>query len=415
MQSVATRLPLFRALTCRPFTLLWAGQSVSRLGDHLHDVVLAWWVLQATGSAAAMATVFSLTLVPTLLFLLIGGVAVDRYPRARLMLAADVGRGLLVLAMAWLALVGQLQIETVYVVSLAFGVLNAFFNPAYTALLPTLVPGDDLPSANALTSLSVQTGRIVGPAIGVTLMATVGIGWAILANALTFFVSAAFLLPLAWAEAKPVRVDQGATGWRQVLTDLREGVATVTSNPWLWINILVFAVVNITLSGPYTVAMPFLVNDTMGKDASRLGLLYAMFAAGYALAGLWLGRRTQIRWRGLQVLGGTAVAGAMLALFGLSLPLPVLMAAAVINGFALEASTLAWISSVQQIVPLERLGRVASVEEIGSLALIPLGFAAAGWATTQLGPAPTFLIGGVITVLLTGGLLIGVGSLRHFD
>jgi len=114
-------------------------------------------------------------------------------------------------------------------------------------------------------------------------------------------------------------------------------------------------------------------------------------------------------------LGGTAVAGAMLALFGLSLPLPVLMAAAVINGFALEASTLAWISSVQQIVPLERLGRVASVEEIGSLALIPLGFAAAGWATTQLGPAPTFLIGGVITVLLTGGLLIGVGSLRHFD
>lgn len=414
MQSIAIRLPLLRALTYQPFTLLWAGQSVSRLGDHLHEVVLAWWVLQATGSAAALATVFSLTLVPTLLFLLIGGVAVDRYPRARLMLAADLGRGLLVLGMAWLALTGQLQIKTVYIVSLAFGLLNAFFNPAYTALIPALVPTADLPSANALTSLSVQTGRIVGPAIGVTLMTAAGIGWAILANALTFFVSAAFLLPLAWAEAKPMGAEETG-GWRQVVLDLREGVAAVTGNSWLWINILVFAVVNVTLVGPYTVAMPFLVDETMAGDARRLGLLYAMFAAGYGLAGLSLGRRNQIRRRGLQVLGGTAVAGVMLALFGLPLPLPVLMVAAVINGFALEASTLAWISSVQQLVPLERMGRVASVEEIGSLALIPLGFAVAGWITSRLGPASTFLWGGLMTALLTAGLLSGVRALRQFD
>ena len=415
MPTIASRLPLVRALTHRAFTLLWAGQTVSRLGDHLHEVVLAWWVLQATGSAAAMATVFSLTLVPTLLFLLIGGVAVDRYPRARLMLAADIGRGALMLAMALLALNGQLQIEAVYAVSLAFGLLNAFFNPAYTALIPTLVPSADLPSANSLTSLSIQTGRIVGPALGVTLMTTLGIGWAILANALTFFVSAAFLLPLAWTESRPQPDTPPATGWRQIRAELRQGIAEVTGNRWLWINILVFAIVNITLSGPYTVAMPFLVNATMGEDATRLGFLYAMFAVGYGLAGIWLGRRTEIRRRGLQVLGGTAVAGLMLALFGLGLPLPILLIAAVINGFALEASTLAWISSVQEAVPLERLGRVASVEEIGSIALIPLGYAAAGWATTQLGPAPTFLLGGLITAGLTVGLLMGVPMLRRFD
>lgn len=415
MQAVATRLPLFRALTHQPFTYLWAGQSVSRLGDHLHEVVLAWWVLQATGSAAAMATVFSLTLVPTLLFLLIGGVAVDRYPRARLMLAADIGRGLLVLIMAVLALNGQLQIEMVYAVSLAFGLLNAFFNPAYMALIPSLVPATDLPSANALTSLSVQTGRIVGPAVGVMVMNVAGIGWAILVNALTFFVSAAFLLPLAWRENRPTRSDPTTTGWRQVFADLREGVGEVTRNPWLWINILVFAITNITLSGPYTVAMPFLVKDTLHQDARWLGFLYAMFAAGYGIAGLWLGRRHQIRRRGLQVLGGTAVAGVMLALFGLPLPLPFLLLAAVINGFALEASTLAWLSLVQERVPLERLGRVASVEEIGSIALIPLGFALAGWTTTQWGPAPTFLLGGMITAVLTTGLLAGVRSLRQLD
>lgn len=415
MPVIATRFPLFRAFVHQPFTYLWTGQSVSRLGDHLHEVVLAWWVLQATGSAAALATVFSLTLVPTLLFLLIGGVAVDRYPRARLMLAADVGRGLLMLVMAFMALRGQLYIEVVYAVSLAFGFLNAFFNPAYMALLPTLVPPSDLPSANALTSLSVQTGRIVGPALGVTIMTAAGIGWAILANALTFLISAAFLVPLAWTEAWPERASAPDTGWRQVLADLREGVGEVTRNRWLWINILVFAITNITLSGPYTVAMPFLVKDGLQQDARWLGFLYAMFAAGYGIAGLWLGRRLQIRRRGLQVLGGTAVAGAMLALFGLPLPLPVLMSAAVINGFALEASTLAWLSLVQERVPLERLGRVASVEEIGSIALIPLGFAAAGWTTTHWGPALTFLIGGLITTLLTTGLLLGVRALRTLD
>ena len=415
MPTITNRLPLVRALTQRAFTLLWAGQTVSRLGDHLHEVVLAWWVLQATGSAAAMATVFSLTLVPTLLFLLIGGVAVDRYPRARLMLAADIGRGALMLAMAGLALTGRLQIEVVYVVSLAFGLLNAFFNPAYTALIPTLVPSADLPSANSLTSLSVQTGRILGPALGVTLMSTVGIGWAILVNGLTFVVSAAFLLPLAWREQRPQRDEQPGAGWQQIMSDLRQGITEVLGNRWLWINILVFAITNVTLSGPYTVTMPFLVNDTMGQEATRLGFLYAMFAVGYGLAGIWLGRRTTIRRRGLQVLGGAAVAGLMLALFGLGLPLPILLIAAVINGFALEASTLAWISSVQETVPLERLGRVASVEEIGSFALIPLGYAAAGWATMQLGPAPTFLLGGLITVVLTLGLLIGVPTLRRFD
>ena len=82
---------------------------------------------------------------------------------------------------------------------------------------------------------------------------------------------------------------------------------------------------------------------------------------------------------------------------------------------SLQMAALSWISSVQELVPVERLGRVSSLDEIGSLALIPLGFAAAGWTTEQVGPAATFLIGGLATALLTLGLLLAVPSLRRMN
>jgi MFS family permease len=85
-----------RALSHRPFALLWTGQTVSRFGDNLHRIALAWWVLEETGSAAAMATVLVLTQVPMLIFLLIGGIVVDRFPRIRIMFLADVISGAIV-------------------------------------------------------------------------------------------------------------------------------------------------------------------------------------------------------------------------------------------------------------------------------------------------------------------------------
>src|SRR4051794_30543009 len=108
MPASLTRVALLRALAHRPFALLWTGQVVSRLGDYLYEIALAWWVLQETGSAAAMATVLVCAFTPMLLFLLIGGVAVDRLPRARLMLLSDLARGVVVCVVAGLAFADRL-------------------------------------------------------------------------------------------------------------------------------------------------------------------------------------------------------------------------------------------------------------------------------------------------------------------
>jgi MFS family permease len=165
----------------------------------------------------------------------------------------------------------------------------------------------------------------------------------------------------------------------------------------LWVSIVVFALTNITLAGPYSVALPFLVKERLNGDVGTLGLLYAVFPIGYLIGGAWLGRLTRIRRRGWAAYGGLMIAGLMIAAFGLRMPLVGLVLAALINGAALEIGGLIWINILQEVVPAERLGRVASIDSLGSFALLPIGFALAGWATDRLGAAQVFLIGGLLT------------------
>ena len=391
-------MSLFRSLAHRPFALLWAGQTISRVGDFLYEIALAWWVLEKTGSATAMAGVLIFAFTPMLLFLLIGGVAVDRYPRVKLMLASDLLRGAVVALVAALAFSQQLEIWHVYIASLIFGLVDAFFQPAYTALVPDITPHEHLTSANSLTSMSMQIGRIAGPALGAAAIGLGGTAGAFALDGASFFVSAACLMPLLNSSAPPAR--EAGSPPASVLRDMREGIDTVLGSPVLWISILVFALSNIMLAGPYGVAMPFLVKDYLKADAGTLGLLYAIFPIGYIIGGAWLGRLARIRRRGPTAYIGLMIAGLMLLTFGLPVPLVVLVLAALINGAALEIESLIWTNILQETVPGERLGRVASIDSLGSFALLPVGYALAGWATDRLGAAPVFVIGGGLTAIV---------------
>src|SRR5690349_11998832 len=122
------------SLKYRPFALLWTGQAISRLGDALYRIALAWWVVQKTGSAEVMGAVLIASFVPMLIFLLIGGVAADRVPRVRLMVISDLLRGLLVIGVAALAASDLLEVWHIIALSILFGFISAFFQPAYAAL-----------------------------------------------------------------------------------------------------------------------------------------------------------------------------------------------------------------------------------------------------------------------------------------
>jgi DHA3 family tetracycline resistance protein-like MFS transporter len=396
-------MSLFRALRNRSFALLWTGQTISRVGDFVYEIALAWWVLEKTGSPETMSLVLVFSITPSVLFLLIGGLAVDRMPRVLLMLASDAGRAGVALFVCALSYSGQLQVWHVYIASLFFGFVMAFFQPAYAAVVPQIVAADELPSANALTGISINLGRVAGPALGAALVGWLGSSTAFAINAGSFILSAVLLVPLLFAGIPgPARGEKN-----RALQDLREGFDTVLAKPWLWISILVFSLVNVTLLGPYNVAMPFLVSDFMQADVNRLGLLYSVFPIGFVVGGVWLGRYERISRRGPLMFVTLVIAALMLGLYGFHLPLWVLIVAALINGIALQAGALAWTHLLQEKIPNEQLGRVSSIDAMGSFSLMPLGMALAGWATGAFGPAMVFIVGGAVTALA------GLGAILH--
>jgi hypothetical protein len=158
---------LLAPLRHRDFRLLWSGACVSLLGDGAFLVALAWQVYALSDAATAMSLVGIAMTVPTILFLLVGGVASDRLDRRRIMLAADVARAVAVGVLAVLSLTGVLELWHVVVLVVVYGTGAAFFAPAFDAIVPELVPTEQLAQANALEQIVRPVAlRLAGPAVG---------------------------------------------------------------------------------------------------------------------------------------------------------------------------------------------------------------------------------------------------------
>ncbi len=386
-----------QSLTHRPFALLWTGQTISGIGDALYSIALTWWVLQKTGSALAMGTTLILSLVPRLVFLLLGGVLVDRFSRVRLMLASDILRGLVVSVVALLAFRGALELGHVYVAIVIFGVVGAFFGPAFMSAIPQLTPSSLLPSANSLVTVTGQLIGIIGPALAGAIVASGGTGTAFLLDGISFFVSAAFLVALLPVGASPTAAP-GAPG---VLYDLREGLAFVLRVRWLWMTIALASLGNVTLSAP-EVALPFLLVQELHADAGAFGLFGSLVSVGSIAGALWLGRRSRIRRRGLNMYAAWMIGSFAVLLIGLPISLPGVLGTGLLMGLGFSIGSLIWINSLQELVPQRMLGRVFSIDEVGSVVFMPAGYALIGLLVDRFGAAPVFVAGGALSTALLG-------------
>ncbi len=386
-------MKLFISLRHHLFALLWSGQTMSRLGDSLYQIALAWWVLEQTSSAGAMSMVFIFAFVPKILFVLIGGIVVDKFPRAQVMLLADLLRGVLVTFVAFLAFTHLLEIWHIYIISILFGFVDAFFLPAYTAMLPDLVPNQLLPSANSLTSLSAEMTGVIGPALGAFIVSWGGTPAAFVLDGLSFFISGGCLWPLLQgSRARPTSHEQ-----TNVLEDLRKGFSTVFASTWLWVTIALLTLLNFTGRSPMNVALPFLVKESLHAEVSILGLLYSTFSLGSIIGAAWLGRLSKIRRRGLMVYLTLIIVGLATLALGLPITLMSVAMAIFILGVSLTINNLVWSYILQEYIPSDVLGRVASINLLGSTGLLPIGFGLTGWATDHFGPAVVFVVGGVLT------------------
>jgi len=407
-------MTLFKSLTVRSFALLWSGQQLSALGDSIYRVALAWWVLEKTGSATAMSTIFIFASAPMLVFLLIGGVTVDRYPRARVMLLSDVLRGLLIGIVAVLAFAHRLEVWHIYLVSLLFGIAGAFFGPAYRAIVPEILPRELLPGANGLMTMSLQLADIAGPALGAFVVSKSGSPTAFTIDSLSFVISILCLAPLVRLALSP----QAPKERKSVLHDFREGVEVVRKSSWLWITIVIASLGNITLSAPLAIALPFLVKNHLHGGVGSLGLIYSTISAGSIvgtiLGTVWLERTSSLRARGLFAYGLWIAGGMLIVVFGLPVSIYTVAAAAFLVGAAFIIPTLIFMTTLQELIPGKVLGRVMSIVTVGSVALVPVGSGLVGWATDHVGAPTIFILSGVLTALLAA-LALTHPVIRNLD
>ncbi len=414
-------MTLFAAFNRRRYTLLWFGQIASHLGTHIYEIALAWFVLQKTGSAAAMGGVLIAAFVPPGILVLVGGVFADRLPRIPIMLVSDCGRFALMLVMTWLALNGSLTIWLVLVISALVGVLDAFFWPAYKSIFPELVPASELASANSLEVIGSQGVHILAPAIGAGLIAAGGIPIAFALNGVSFLLSAVSLVAMlavpaelasAARVAAPVALGAGAGAlaaeaepappqslqtraqrgrfWRE----LREGIATARALPWVLLTIALTGLANLAAQGAIAVALPYYVQHTLaGSPLLYGGLLVAEAVGGVPIA-LWFGSRN-VQRRGPLLYGALALSMLAIALVGLVPWTPVMLAAMFIEGLFLTLFDLAWATALQQYIPLEKLGRVSSIDQLGSYIVYPLSYGLTGLLVDRFGAGPDLLWSGV--------------------
>ncbi len=370
--------PVRRLLTGR-FGWFFAGRTVDLFGSSMTTVALSLAVLQASGDASALGVVLAANIVPMLLLLLVGGVIADRMSRRLVLIATNLVSGTAMGGVAAVLITGHFQVWLIALLSLVTGAASAFASPALRGIVPELVAEPDLPRANALLASSRNAVRIIAPTVAGVLTATVGGGWAVATDAVSFVAAAALLgrlPPGAPAVSRgPARRE---TPWR----DLGHGWNTFRSLRWVLWTSLSFAFVNAANVGPWNVLGPLIVSGHDGP--AGWGAVLSIRAAGLLLMSVLAVRLVLRRPLRTGRLVGTLAALPLLAL-GLSGRTWVVAAAAFVGGIGFTISGITWDTALQTRVPRDTLSRVSAYDDLFSFIAIPASQLAVGPLAGALG------------------------------
>jgi MFS family permease len=373
------------------FRWFFAGRLVSLLGSSMTSVALAFAVLDASGSAGDLGIVLGAHSVPLLTFLLLGGAVADRFSRSAVLVASHLGAGLTQGAMAALLISGRYDLGTVAALSALNGTLQAFTSPALRGIVPQLVKPAAIQRANSLLATTRNASRILGPSVAGVLVATVGGGWAVAADAASYLLAALCLARLRL----PGRV---ATAPSTILADIRTGWHAFRGTTWLWTVTAAFSLTNVVQAGVWGVLGPTIARATFGE--APWGLVLSARAVGLLLMGLVMYRVVTTRLLRLGQLSAALIALPLVAL-GLGVPVPWLVGAAFVAGLGSAVVTIAWETSLQEHVPPHLLSRVSSYDDLGSFIGVPVGQVAIGPVAAALGDSRVVVVGGLACLVVT--------------
>ncbi|WP_262693578.1 MFS transporter [Kordiimonas aquimaris] len=380
----------------RNFFTFWIGEFISVIGDHISLIAFPFLVLQMTGSPALTAFVFAAQGLPRAVMMLVGGAVVDRTSPRLVMILSNLARCVLVMLLAYLVHVDQVSIQIIFIIALLFGLADAFFYPASTSMVPTIVAKDNLKEGNAIIQSSIFVGVIIGPAIaGLVIAGHVttlghdvgleaatyqsnrpGFARAFFIDGLTFAMS---FITLLFVKARSLSAadDEAETGKESatsVLAEVKEAVRWVWSVPALRLGFIGIAILEFFFQTPIFVGLPALAKTRFLEPAYVYGLIIAAYGVGAVLGSVVGGATKGPKPENLvQIMFFIFIgSGAAIGLMVIYPPYWFAMTLFLFSGFADSYIWVHFTTLVQKATPEKLLGRVMSIFMFMSVGLIPI-------------------------------------------
>ena len=386
----------FRALKHRNFQLFFGGQIISLVGTWMQTVAQAWLIYRLTGSGALLGVLGFVGQFPIFLLSPLAGLAADRWPRQRVVIATQTASMVLAFILAALTMTGRIRVWEIIVLATLLGIVNAFDVPARQSFLIEMVGRENLLNAIALNSSMFNGARVAGPAIAGILVALVGEGWCFLLNGVSYLAVIAGLFMMRIEKTKPVH--DGAAP----LEKLREGFRFARQTKPIRALLVLLGVVSF-MALPFSVLMPIFAVRILHGGASAYGTLMGAVGVGAMFGALVIAMRAQLRGLGNVVAYSAAGLGVSLVLFSASRWYWISFTMLVFCGFTMMMQFTATNTLIQAMVPDQLRGRVMSMYSMMFLGMSPLGSLLAGTMADHIGAPVTVAIGGLVSCL--GGLV----------
>jgi MFS family permease len=372
------RLISFAPFRHSQYARLWTGAFVSNIGTWMETIALGIYVQDHTHQAAWTGTVAAAAFVPIAFFSPLGGALADRYPRRWLMMLTSIFQMGLATLLTVLFVVGEPSAATLTLIALGNGIGAALGFPSYQAMLPDLVPIEDLPGAIALSSAQYNLGRVVGPALAGVVIALGGYAWAEGVNAVSFLAVVAVLLTLHLPPPAP-----GARAER-ILRSITDGFRYVAREPGLRITALAMCV-NTFLAAPFIALVPAMAQDVLNAGKSGTSVLVTAQGAGAVLMAFSLGTL-------VSRFGARRVLVTLMVALPFALTAYAVAPALGLSALALFAVGLLYLGALSSFTTIAQLrvtseirGRVLSVFTVILGSLYPLGAIVQGKLADHIG------------------------------
>jgi MFS family permease len=389
-----------------------AGAGLSYIGTAIVPVAMSFAVLDTRHGAGGLGVVLAAQTVPTILLLLLGGIAGDRWSRRGIMIGADLFRAVAQAVLAACLITGHAPLALMVSISACIGIGNAFFQPASGGFLTEIVAVEQLGRTNGLLRTANAVAMVIGPAVGGAVVASVGPGWGIALDAATYIASASCLLAINLpARILPPRPSRKSAG-----RELMEAFRAVRNTRWLLLIVAQYGALNMLAIAPFNVIAPVILfgrSSGPADGAAAWGTLLACIGVGAVFGALGSARR-QPRKLLLAIEAAAIMLSAPLFLLAMHAPFPLVLAGGFIFGVAAAMLSVLTMMAIQKEIAPSMLSRIMAIVQLANIGLLPLGYVLAGPALSLLGAAASLASSG-ICVLASVVILLFQPEIRGFE